>query len=783
MDSVPQNGQINTTNPLLEEALTYASLCWPVIPLHTPLPDGGCSCNKLNCKSIGKHPRIPNWPKQATTNENIIMGWWHMWPDANIGIVTGEVSGLIVIDADIKEDGINGLDELDKLQLSHTELNKKTVALTGGGGKHILNKYPTGMMIKNKVGFGPGLDLRSNGGYIVAPPSLHESGHHYRWETFEPQNLKEPPGWLVDIIKQNYKDTDAKGNRSNSKKKKKKEAPIQNPKLAIHEGERNSTLASLSGSMRRRGMAEEEILAALLTVNENRCIPPLDENEVERIAKSIASYEPEEGGNKKDKPNIADILIILAQRSLCLFSDDLEKPFAQLRINGHTEIWPLNSDRLKGWLRYEYYRMESKSPSSEAVKQAIGVLEGLACYEGPRHKLNLRVASLDNALYYDLADENWRVVKITPAGWTILDDPPILFRRYYNTGPQVEPSGEIKDVFKLYQFLNLKSENEKILFLIHVITCFVPGIPHAVAVLHGEKGAAKSTVLRILRRLVDPAKEELLTLPRSDDLIITLNKNYLPTFDNLTKIDVWQSDIFCRAATGGAILKRKLYTDEDEIIISIHRCIGLNGINCVVNKPDLLDRSLIFELERIAPGNRREEAEFWSQFEEVRPKILGGVLSTLSKAMKIYHEITLPKLPRMADYFMWGCAVAEAIGIGSDAYIAAYEENVAKANQEVIASNPVADAVVALMQKQDFWEGTATELLNELKDIANNEGIDIHKDWPRAPNSLSSKLKEINSNLLDAGIIYERARENNNTRTKIISLKRPSRPSGSSDNS
>lgn len=159
-------------NPLLEHALQYAKQGWPVFPLHTPEPSKeGCSCSRSGCIDQGKHPRTENGFKDATTDEDQIRSWWKKWPNANIGLVTGKKSGFIVLDVD------SGGDK---------ELAKQTVPDTAesttGNGRHLYFTYP-GKEVKNSKKFLPGLDLRADGGYIVAPPSLHLSGKKYIWQS------------------------------------------------------------------------------------------------------------------------------------------------------------------------------------------------------------------------------------------------------------------------------------------------------------------------------------------------------------------------------------------------------------------------------------------------------------------------------------------------------------------------------------------------------------------------------------------------------------------------
>jgi putative DNA primase/helicase len=168
-------------NKILEAALSYAKRGWPVLPLHTP-QNGKCSCRKNDCTKIGKHPRydkglIPNGLKDASTDPEIIKKWWGIWPDANIGIRTGQVSGLFVLDVDAKN---SGLETIRQLEQRFGALPATSKVRTGGGGLHYFFQYP-GNEVRSVAGLWPGIDIRANGGYVVAPPSLHKSGKEYEF--------------------------------------------------------------------------------------------------------------------------------------------------------------------------------------------------------------------------------------------------------------------------------------------------------------------------------------------------------------------------------------------------------------------------------------------------------------------------------------------------------------------------------------------------------------------------------------------------------------------------
>ena len=244
-------------------ALAYAGRGWPVLPVE---PGGKRPIGKL----------VPHGVSDASTDPRTIRRWWAARPDASVGLAAGRVSGFDVLDVD----GEEGEETLATLEREHGALPETVEALTGGGGRHLLFEHAEGL--RNAVRFAPGLDVRTDGGYIVAPPSLHASGRAYCWEvTHEPTDaaLASWPAWLSAMLASPKPKATAPGASSQGG--------------TIRDGQRNAHLASLAGSMRKRGMTEGEILAGLREVNSKRCRPPLDDAEVVRIAQSISNYAPE----------------------------------------------------------------------------------------------------------------------------------------------------------------------------------------------------------------------------------------------------------------------------------------------------------------------------------------------------------------------------------------------------------------------------------------------------------------------------------------------------------
>ena len=483
----------------------------------------------------------------------------------------------------------------------------------------------------------------------------------------------------------------------------------------------------------------------------------MDNNEATKILEENPEIKEEllaeQGQEAPSRKSQADALVKLAEQAQ-LFHDENKEPYARIPLGNHWELWPVGSRYFRRWLSRTVWDSMEKTPGSEAIRSALNIIEGKAVFDGDEHKLHNRVAFHDGAIWYDLSDTEWQAVKITPTGWKVESEPPILFKRYSHQAVQVIPvhGGDINDVMR---FINVKPE-QKLLFIVYLVSCFIPSIPHPIPVFYGEKGAAKTTTTKLVKKLVDPSNVEAVTFPRDiNELVQKLSHHWFCGFDNISGLPEWISDCLCRAVTGEGFSKRQLYSDDDDVIYSFKRCISLNGINVVATREDLLDRSVLFELERISTEKRMEELQFWKSFDQARPFILGAILDLVAKALAIYPTVKLDRLHRMADFTKWGYAIAEAIDGNGPEFLSLYGKNVERQNVEAINSNPVAAAIVALINNDGEWEGRPGDLLEELTEIAYKERIDTKdKLWPKASSVLVKRINQVKSNLADTGIIY-----------------------------
>ena len=275
------------SNNLLDNAIFYAEKNgWAVLPLWWITDAFTCACPKgKSCSSPGKHPLTKTGLKEASIDLAVIENWWANWPEANIGIATGAISGLIVLDVDLKNGGLATVMTLPQIAAT-------LVANTGGGGLHYLFTHP-GQNLRNTAGkLGAGIDTRGDGGYIVAAPSRHISGDYYEWATDTGQDLADCPDWLLQMWQApSVNHTNGAGpavaQNTPTAPPLVASAPAQIPDT-IASGSRNQTLVKLAGWMRNKGFSQEAMLGALTAENNRLCQPPLPDAEVRDIARKVS---------------------------------------------------------------------------------------------------------------------------------------------------------------------------------------------------------------------------------------------------------------------------------------------------------------------------------------------------------------------------------------------------------------------------------------------------------------------------------------------------------------
>jgi hypothetical protein len=263
---------------LLDTALAYAARGWQVFPCWPP---DAAACQHLPPEKRGKTPACAHGVSDATADSNTIAGWWRS-SDFNIGVATGRQSGFFVVDVD----GDTGEAELKKLENRFGALPPTLESITGRGGRHLCFQADNCPIRNSASVFAPSVDIRANGGYIIAPPSLHGLGRRYAWSVDSTDNPAAAPPWVIEraLAGRFSSGGDTPAPRPLSEWA----ATFAGP---IAEGTRDSTLTTITGYLLRRSVGAGVTLEIIRAVNALHCQPPLSDCDLVRIVNSIAGKE------------------------------------------------------------------------------------------------------------------------------------------------------------------------------------------------------------------------------------------------------------------------------------------------------------------------------------------------------------------------------------------------------------------------------------------------------------------------------------------------------------
>lgn len=443
--------------------------------------------------------------------------------------------------------------------------------------------------------------------------------------------------------------------------------------------------------------------------------------------------------------------------------------FVTFEVGDHKETCLIRSKAFKRWLMQRYYKETGRIPSTQALQDSLAVLEAKATFDGPEYPVYLRIGGDGDSIYIDMGNEKWDCIKITQNGWEIISDPPIKLRRAKGMMPLPYPAGG-GSINGLFKFINIVDPSARQLITSWLIQAIMPKGPYPPLALHGGQGSAKSTSSAVLRSLIDPNTSPLRGEPKCEhDLMIAANNGWVVCFDNLSRLGMGLSDSLCRLATGGGFSTRELYSDSDEVLFNVIRPVIINGIEEIISRGDLLERTVILNLPGIDKSKRRAEEEFWAEFEQARPGILGALYYGVSIVLRERPSVVLQELPRMADFARLGVAAEIAFGFEPGSFMRAYMENKQQSNGLVLESEPVAEVTCAFIKQEINWSGTATDLLKKLNEIADHKTQNLKK-WPRQPQTLSNKLRRLAPNLVPVRVIVEFSQVGHE-RTRTIYLK------------
>ncbi|MBM3299138.1 MAG: hypothetical protein FJY85_04200, partial [Deltaproteobacteria bacterium] len=610
--------------------------------------------------------------------------------------------------------------------------------------------------IAEKFGTDPSVSILP--GVARIPGFLHQKGTPYcsklvechDFEPYDPEELAEKLG-IVELVEKYVAEEKQTATGGDVQADDAKMRVSDKPLNGVPEGQREVTIFKYSSSLAGgRRVTKREARILVDHANRNNT-PPLTQEAVDHQFKCGWKYR-KQGSKRLDK--FRRLIMVLEETGGSSFQDQYGQRWICVREGEVNKNIPIGSSKF-GWYMTRLFaeRYPGEGVGKEVINQFGDLLAATAT---ERRDLYNRYAFIDGKLYIDMANEMGDIIEVSAEGYrkVKLEKPPFKRFSHQQALPDPEPGGSVSDVF---DYLPPLSEYDRILIQIWLVTAMLEHIPRPGLILHGAWGGGKSTAGRILRSLIDPSIIPSINLSNDNKEVVQMMDHHaIVLIDNLSGLPRGASDQLCRAVTGEGVTKRVLYSDDDDFLRFFRRTFILIGINLPSAAPDLLDRSLIIELPHINDAERCDEVELLEEFERARGKIFGAILETMASAMKIKPTIELTKKPRMADFATYGCAAADKLGIGKDRFLEAYRHNRESQNREILNDDVVCQALLRMMEDtDDDWEGRPTDLFDRLHGFAEGLGLNKGRDWPKAPNVLSRRLKMVKHILAQAGLFVE----------------------------
>ncbi len=503
--------------------------------------------------------------------------------------------------------------------------------------------------------------------------------------------------------------------------------------------------------------------------------PPITLGDLERLTKpgkqAKQRYQQKDDNGGKDQPRQgkAELLIDLVATWARVFCDESGKAYATFPVQSvdpttgellpaHDETWPLDSKQFRGKASREFRKQFTTVPGESAIKEAVEIL-AVDAEDRPPEKVYLRYAPNpgdEGGVLVDLGNDAYQVVEITSGGWRVIEaaDCPVKFRRVQHSRPLPMPERN-GDVALLWKHVNIQGDDSQLLVLAWLLECLRTETPYPVLELIAGQGSAKSTTQERLRQLIDPSTVLLRMEPRSNqDLSVSALGNHMICLNNLSGLSKSTQDFMCSVSTGGGDATRRLHTTEDEAAWDTKRPIVMNGINQLVTRPDLADRTVCLELHKIQ--SYVDEATLMTAWERDYPKILGGLYDLMAVALRDMSLVKLDKLPRMGDFAKLGEAMC--LGLGSPhSFVEVFNANRDSVVARGVESSPVALALVSFINSEKLFEGTASELMREISREPYLPKYYDRQAWPKSPRGLGEIIRRLAPSLQVYGVDIQQA--------------------------
>lgn len=499
---------------------------------------------------------------------------------------------------------------------------------------------------------------------------------------------------------------------------------------------------------------------------------PLDDESIQEIQYTVRQKDIEKMVDSITPINASDddrskrlMVFELLERKILKVVKSKENPdqvIVLVEVNGRKYYLDVSDSYLlklvRTWAQEYYGEVFTDADYESGIKQYYA-RQAIQCENVSKVYLRFCYDKKEHCIYYDPSRRDCKIIKITAEGFGYIEydeEKNPTFIKNPNTwisSGQVDYKLGVEDPLEKFVTLFHIADVDKLLFKSHLITLFLSDIPFPIMMLNGEQGTAKTTLAKMVKYISDPDRILTVAMPEDNkDLGVTLSKRALNVFDNISGMRKDQSDIFCRSVTGAGIPSRTLFTNNDETINFIMTKSIMNGISSVIGEPDLLQRSIIYELAVIPDNDRKTDDEVLGLIEELRPQLLGQIFTILSKTLRDFESVskTVKEKPRMASFALWGETIARCLGGKKDEFLDRYNAKQMQAEIEIQDRYPLLGEIIGIVDAKgeikDTMQGLYEMLKTRITDTKERERI-----LPKTVELLGKQVKKLATTIRKLG--------------------------------
>ena len=459
----------------------------------------------------------------------------------------------------------------------------------------------------------------------------------------------------------------------------------------------------------------------------------------------------------------------ILNKKIVISQNDSTQVYACIPEKNYVLNFEMHSRRYQEFIKIRFYKSEKVLFADDVYKSACDTAASLAVFNESTQRVqtHVRIAQLEDSIYYDLATNDRKAIKMTKGKVELihisLNDP--VFVNSTRTSPQVMPELMItgKGIPELMNLIRIVPEQQE-LFKVHLVCLMLESAPVPSMSFVDEMGQGKTTLSGTIKMIIDPQSDVIVDnvskLPKNAvDRIVSFSQKYLHVFDNLSHITPEESDDVCRAVTGSSNEKRKLVTDEEMVVATYIRKFVLNGIGLSVDRGDFIQRTVQYKLTPLTPEDMMSNKQYNEKVQKIRPLVLSDIFNLLSRSLNMYESIKdelQGKLPRMSDFVIWGECISRCNGNKPDEFLRLYNESMAVSTNEAAENHGIVAYIIDRMRGVETLTEDLTTFYTKAVSWAEGNHFDTKgkfSTFPKASNKLRPTFQRVNPYLKNYGYV------------------------------